>query len=229
MIFKQLFHEESFTYTYLIGCKIEKTAVLIDSVSTEIDNYSALLDELGLSLKYALDTHVHSDHITASGPLKKRLGCEIAISSDCKVKRADVHINDGDIFQLSAAEQIRAISTPGHTKGSVCFLWRDRLFSGDSLLINGCGRTDYDGSDAGTLYDSITQALFTLPNDTLVYPGHDYNGRCVSNIIQERTSNERISGKTRTQFIEMMAQLDLPYPRLIDIAVSANQDCGEIL
>jgi rhodanese-related sulfurtransferase len=140
-------------------------------------------------------------------------------------KLVDIEINDGDVFMLGD-EKIKAIPTPGHTPGCTSFLWRDRLFSGDSLLIGGCGRTDFQGGDAGALYDSITQRLFTLPGDTLVYPGHDYQQRWISNIIQERTTNPRLANKTREQFIDIMNNLNLPRPRLIDEAVPANRYCG---
>lgn len=226
MIFRQLYHEESSTYTYLIACSKTKHAALIDPVNTDIDDYLTLLDELGLTLKYALDTHVHADHVTATGLLKKALGCEIGVSALCGANNPDIHIQDGDVFQISDDESIQTISTPGHTAGSVCFLWRDRLFTGDTLLIGGCGRTDFQGGDAEALYDSIKQRLFTLPDDTLVYPGHDYKGQYVSTIAQERLGNPRLATTTKAEFVDIMANLNLPYPRLIDIAVPANRDCG---
>ena len=197
MLFKQLFHKESATYTYLIACSKTNSAILIDPVNTDIDDYVALLKEHNLTLKYALDTHVHADHITASGLLKKTLDCQTAVSALCGANNPDIHIQDGDVFDLSEYESIKAISTPGHTAGSVCFLWRDRVFTGDTLLIGGCGRTDFQGGDAGQEYDSITQRLFTLSDDTLVYPGHDYKGHFVSNIAQERLGNPRLANKTK--------------------------------
>ncbi len=226
MIFKQLFDEESASYTYLIACTETRNAVLIDPVNTAIDDYIALLETHDLTLKYALDTHVHADHITASGLLKRLLGCQTAVGILCHANNADIEIQDGEILALSDFESVQAIATAGHTAGSICFLWRDRVFTGDTLLINGCGRTDFQGGDAATLFDSITQLLFTLPDNTLVYPGHDYTGRYVSNIAQEKTSNARLAKKTKAEFIEIMDNLDLPCPRLIDIAVPANRDCG---
>lgn len=226
MIFKQLFDQETWTYTYLIADPVSKEAVFIDPVNTHIDDYIALLESHGLNLKYTLETHVHADHITAGGLLRQRLGAHTGVSQLCGAEAADIQIRDGDIFKIGANEQIKVIATPGHTRGSISFLWRDRVFTGDSLFIGGCGRTDFQGGDAGAQYDSITQRLFTLPDETLVYPGHDYQGRWVSSIIQERTTNPRLAGKTREQFIEIMANLNLPKPRLIDEAVPANRYCG---
>jgi glyoxylase-like metal-dependent hydrolase (beta-lactamase superfamily II)/rhodanese-related sulfurtransferase len=226
MIFKQLFDAETWTYTYLIADPVSHEAVFIDPVNTHIDDYIALLDAHGLQLKYSLETHVHADHITASGLLRQRLGAQTAVSQLCGAGNADIQIQDGDIFAFGDDEQLKVIATPGHTPGSISFLWRDRVFSGDSLFIGGCGRTDFQGGDAGALYDCITQRLFTLPDETLVYPGHDYQGRWVSSIKQERTSNPRLAGKSRAEFIDIMANLNLPKPRLIDEAVPANRYCG---
>jgi sulfur dioxygenase len=226
MIFKQLFDQETWTYTYLIADPVNKEAVLIDPVNTHIDDYLALLSEHGLQLKYSLETHVHADHITASGLLRQKLGAETGVSALCGAETADIQIKDGDVFSFANGEHIKVIATPGHTKGSISFLWRDRVFTGDSLFIGGCGRTDFQGGDAGALYDCITQRLFTLPDDTLVYPGHDYQQRWVSNIMQERTTNPRLAGKTREEFITIMNNLNLPKPRLIDEAVPANRYCG---
>jgi len=226
MIFKQLFDAETWTYTYLIADPISKEAVFIDPVNTHTDEYIALLEANGLQLKYSLETHVHADHITASGLLRQRLGAQTAVSQLCGAETADVQIQDGDIFTLGATEQLKVIATPGHTSGSISFLWRDRVFTGDSLFVGGCGRTDFQGGNPGALYDCITQRLFTLPDETLVYPGHDYQGRWVSSIKQERTSNLRLTGKTREEFIEIMNNLNLPKPRLIDEAVPANRYCG---
>lgn len=226
MIFKQLFDEATWTYTYLIADPVSKDAVFIDPVNTHIDDYLQLLNEQGLNLKYSLETHVHADHITASGLLRQKTGALTGVAQLCGAETADIQIQDGDIFAFAADEQIKVIATPGHTPGSVSFLWRDRLFSGDALFVGGCGRTDFQGGSAGDLYDSITQRLFTLPDETIVYPGHDYQGRWITNIMQERTSNPRIAGKSRAEFIEIMNNLNLPNPKLIDQAVPANRYCG---
>jgi glyoxylase-like metal-dependent hydrolase (beta-lactamase superfamily II)/rhodanese-related sulfurtransferase len=226
MLFKQLFDQDTWTYTYLIADPTNKEAMLIDPVNTHIDDYLAMLAELGLQLKYTLETHIHADHITASGLLRQKLGSQTGVSALCGAETADFQIQDGDVFSFTNGEHVKVIATPGHTKGSISFLWRDRVFTGDSLFIGGCGRTDFQGGDAGAQYDSITQCLFTLPDDTLVYPGHDYQQRWVSNIMQERTTNPRLAGKTREQFIEIMNNLNLPKPKLIDEAVPANRFCG---
>ena len=226
MIFTQLFDQATFTFTYLIADPVSKEALLIDPVNSHIEKYVDLLDQLDLQLKYSLETHVHADHITASGLLRQRLGAQTAVGQLCGAESADIQIEGGEIFNLGDAEHIKVIATPGHTSGSISFLWRDRVMTGDALFVDGCGRTDFQGGDAGVQYDSITQRLFTLPDDTLVYPGHDYQGRWVSNIAQERTSNKRLAGKTREEFIEIMENLNLPKPKLIDEAVPANRYCG---
>ncbi len=226
MLFKQLFDQETWTYTYLIADPVTKEAVLIDPVNTHIEAYINMLEAQGLQLKYTLETHVHADHITASGLLRQRLGSQTGVSQLCGATTADIQIQDGDVFEFAAGEQIKVIATPGHTSGSISYCWRDRLFTGDSLLIGGCGRTDFQGGDAGAQYDSITQRLFTLPDETLVYPGHDYQQRWVSSIMQERTTNPRLAGKSREQFVDIMNNLNLPKPRLIDEAVPANRYCG---
>lgn len=225
MIFRQLFDSETWTYTYLIADPVAREGVLIDPVNTHLDDYVALLKELGLTLKYSLETHVHADHITAGGLLRQKLGVQTGVSALCGAETADIQIKDGDVFNFGRGEQINVIATPGHTKGSISFLWRDRVFTGDCLFIGGCGRTDFQGGDAGAQYDSI-QKLLALPDDTIVYPGHDYQGRWISNIKQEKLTNPRVAGKTREQFIEIMNSLNLPKPRLIDEAVPANRFCG---
>jgi sulfur dioxygenase len=226
MFFRQLYDTESSTLTYIIADLESTETVIIDPVITEIETYKALLIEYGLTLKYSLETHIHADHITASGRLRQSLKCQTGISQFCDSKLADIQIKECDRFELGKNETITAISTPGHTLGSTTFVWRDKIFTGDSLLINGCGRTDFQGGDAGQLYDSITKKLFNLPDETLVYPGHDYKGFRVSSIGQEKILNPRLADKSREDFIIMMNSLDLPKPKLIDIAVPANRYCG---
>jgi len=225
MIFRQLFDEESSTYTYLLVDDLSREAVLIDPVIAHVDRYIAVINHLQCTLIYSLETHVHADHITAGGLLRQKTGAATAVGLQCGAKNADIQLEDGDEIKFGQ-HVIQVIATPGHTPGSVSFLSEDRLFTGDSLLINGCGRTDFQGGDAGTLYDCITQKLFTLPDETLVYPGHDYHGRRVSSIAQEKRINPRLANKSREEFIKIMNELDLPKPRLIDLAVPANRMCG---
>jgi sulfur dioxygenase len=224
-MFKQLYDELSSTLTYLISDDETKEALLIDPVISHLDKYISMLEANGLKLKYALETHVHADHITASGLLRERLQTETAVSQLCGASTADIQLNDGDILVLGE-QKINVLATPGHTAGSLSFLWNDRLFSGDALLINGCGRTDFQGGDATTLYNSIQYKIFSLPDETLIYPGHDYNGRRVSSVAQEKLSNSRLAGKSLQEFVQIMNNLNLPKPTLIDIAVPANRMCG---
>jgi glyoxylase-like metal-dependent hydrolase (beta-lactamase superfamily II) len=224
-MFKQLFDEATSTLTYLIADSATNEAVIIDPVREHINDYLSLIKEHGLSLQYALETHVHADHITAGGELRNQLGIKVGVGELCGAVCADLQLNDGDIVHFGQ-EEIKVISTPGHTAGSVSFLWRNQLFTGDALLINGCGRTDFQNGDAGVLFDSIVNKLFTYANETLVYPAHDYQGHRVSNIAQEKLINPRLANKTKAEFMTIMANLNLPKPRLIDIAVPANQYCG---
>ncbi|MEE9411604.1 MAG: MBL fold metallo-hydrolase [Methylococcales bacterium] len=226
MLFKQLFDNPTWTYTYLLADLECKEAVFIDPVNTHIDDYMALLETHGLTLKYTLETHVHADHITASGLLSMRSDAQTAVGQACGAKLADIQLEGGETLKFGSNEQIQVISTPGHTPGSMSFLWRERVFTGDSLFIDGCGRSDFQGGSPGDLYDCITEKLFKLPGETLVYPGHDYNGRYVSSIEQERARNPRLIGKSRDEFIEIMNSLNLPAPKLIDAAVPANLLCG---
>lgn len=224
-MFRQLFDETSSTLTYLIADDVSKKAVIIDPVDSHIEDYIALVGTLGIQLRYALETHVHADHITASGGLRERLGIRTAVSKQCGAEEADWQLSDGDVVSFGE-EAIKVIATPGHTIGSLSFLWQGKLFTGDALLINGCGRTDFQGGDAGDLYDSITQKIFTMTGETLIYPGHDYQGRRVSSVAQEKLINSRLANKSREEFINIMGALNLPKPKLIDIAVPANRKCG---
>ena len=225
MIFKQLFDTASSTYTYFLADATSKEAVLIDPVDSNIETYLKLLASDGYTLKYSLETHVHADHVTASGDLRALTQAQTGVSKACGAITASLQLNDGDVLQFGRYE-LKVIATPGHTAGSVSYLCKNRLFTGDALLINGCGRTDFQGGDAGTLFDSITQKIFTMPDETLIYPAHDYKGKRVSCVGQEKAINLRLAGKTRDEFITIMGKLNLPKPKLIDIAVPANRMCG---
>lgn len=225
MLFRQLFDPDTWTYTYLLGCERTCRAVLIDPVIGQVDAYLGLLRELDLKLVYTLETHVHADHITGSGLLRERTGSKSVVQRDAGAPCADLLVTDRVPLQVGELE-LEVRHTPGHTNGCVSYVMADRVFTGDALFIGGCGRTDFQQGDAGTLYDSITQKLFILPDETLVYPGHDYNGNRVSNIGQEKTKNPRLAGKSREEFIEIMRNLKLAYPKYIDRALPANRMCG---
>ena len=225
MIFKQLFDPASHTFTYLLADAASKEAVLIDPVNSQIEVYLALLASGGYTLKYSLETHVHADHVTASGKLRNLSQAQTGVSKKCGVTTADLQLEEGDVLQFGPY-QLKVIATPGHTVGSVSYLCKNRLFTSDSLLIKGCGRTDFQGGDAGVLYDSITQKIFSMADETLVYPAHDYAGHRVSCVGQEKAINPRLAGKTRDAFIALMNAINLPKPEMIDIAVPANRMCG---
>ena len=225
IFFRQLFDESSSTYTYLLADDDSHQAVLIDPVLGHDDLYLAILREQHFTLRYLLETHVHADHITGASALRRATGAQTAISVESGATCADLLLHGDELLHFGN-EFIRVLATPGHTPTCLSYLWRDRLFSGDALLIGGCGRTDFQGGDAGRLYDSITQKIWLLADETLIYPAHDYHHHHVSSVAQERESNPRLAGKSRDEFIAIMNQLDLPEPRLIDLAVPANKHCG---
>lgn len=237
-VFEQLFDEESSTFTYVLGDPVSCTAVIIDPVDRHLERDLAVLARHGLTLAYALETHAHADHITSAGLLARRTGAKTATPFHCSVRACDLRLFDGDEVRFGN-ERLEVLHTPGHTEGSVCYYWRgtnanagqrdavrNAVFTGDTLFIGGCGRADFQGGDAGELYDSITGSLFSLPDETRVYPGHDYKGNRVSTIADEKRNNPRLAGKSRDEFIVLMNNLNLPKPKLIDIAVPANRNLG---
>ncbi|WP_019499671.1 MBL fold metallo-hydrolase [Pseudanabaena sp. PCC 6802] len=240
MLFRQLFDLESSTYTYLIADPNLQEAILVDPVLEQVERDRALLNQLGLTLRYCLETHVHADHITGTDRLRADTGCLGVVPERAHVSCADRHIKDGEILELGAIT-IQAIATPGHTDSHMAYLvGSDRLklnrqtanvephlvLTGDALLIRGCGRTDFQSGNAGILYDSVTQRLFALPDETLVYPAHDYRGHTVSTIGEEKRWNPRFVGRDRQNFIEFMNALNLPDPKKMMEAVPANELCG---
>lgn len=226
MIFRQLFEPLSSTYTYLIGCEATGQAMLIDPVISAIERDLQVLDELGLKLVYSIDTHIHADHITSALALKHRVGSRIANPIVDRLPCADVYLEEETPLMLGGIV-LNSIHTPGHTDGHFSYLVNDRIFTGDALLIDGCGRTDFQNGSAEALYLSIHQKLFTLPDDYLVYPGHDYQQRLVSSVGQEKQRNPRLgNGKTLEEFKVIMDNLNLPYPKFIDYAVPGNRQCG---
>lgn len=224
----QLFDSESSTFTYILAAR-DGAAVIVDPVDRHVERDLRHLERLGLSLAYVLETHAHADHVTSAGTLRTRTGAKAAAPSGCGIAPAEMQLEDGDTIAFGAGdavETIRVLHTPGHTAGSMSYLWRGNLFSGDTLLIDGCGRTDFQGGSAEALYDSVTVKLFALPDATRVWPGHDYKGQSVSTIGWEKRHNSRLANRSRADFVRLMGALDLPRPKLIDIAVPANRRLG---
>ncbi|MEO5703122.1 MAG: MBL fold metallo-hydrolase [Gammaproteobacteria bacterium] len=227
MIFRQLFEPISCTYTYLLGCEETGQAVLIDPVMPAWERDLTAINSLGLKLAYTLDTHIHADHITSALHLKKEVGSRIANPAIDKLPCTDIGIEDNVVFEVGSLK-IQPLHTPGHTDGHFAYALGNRVFTGDALLIDACGRTDFQNGDAPALYRSIHEKLFTLPDDQLVYPAHDYNDRRVSTIAQERKRNPRVGGgRGLEEFVVIMSELKLPYPKFIDYAVPGNKKCGE--
>jgi len=226
LIFRPLFEKESSTYTYLLADSQTKEAVIIDAVSETKQRDIGLIEELGLDLKYIIETHVHADHITSSCPLKDHFSqAQIVLGSANSVTCADILIKDGESLAFGKY-QIKALSTPGHTDGCMSYVIDDKVFTGDALLIRSCGRCDFQGGSAKKLYNAI-QYLFTLPEATLVYPAHDYGGRTVSSIWEEKTFNEMIGGGVdQVEFIHRVDAMELSLPAKIHVAVPSNQVCG---
>jgi sulfur dioxygenase len=228
MLFRQLLDSETGTYTYLIADLTTKEAMLVDPVIEQVDRDVKWLQELSLTLKFCLETHIHADHITGTSKLRELTGCEGIVPEHAHVACANRFVTNGEVLRVGEIE-IQAIATPGHTDSHMTYLVNGtHVLTGDALLIRGCGRTDFQSGDAGTLYDRVTQRLFTLPAETLVYPGHDYRGNTVSTIGEEKQWNPRFVGRNREQFIEFMHNLDLPNPKKIAEAVPANERCGRM-
>jgi sulfur dioxygenase len=227
MLFRQLFDSGTSTYTYLVADLQTSEAALVDPVLEQVERDILLLQQLGLTLRYCLDTHVHADHITGAGELRQRTGCTSIVPEKAKVDCANRFMADRELLQIGVVK-IEAIATPGHTDSHLAYLVNDSyLLTGDALLIRGCGRTDFQSGDAGALFDSVTQRLFTFPDSTLVYPGHDYRGHTVSTIGEEKRWNPRFLGRNREQFQEFMHTLNLPSPQRMAEAVPANERCGD--
>jgi glyoxylase-like metal-dependent hydrolase (beta-lactamase superfamily II)/rhodanese-related sulfurtransferase len=228
MLLRQLFDHETWTYTYLIADEASGEAVLIDPVIDQLERDIKLLQELGLKLVYTLDTHAHADHITGCGLLRQRLGSKAVISASAGAKGADLLVEDGSRLKVGALElEVRA--TPGHTDGCVSYITADHkhAFTGDALFIRGTGRTDFQQGSAQRLYRSIHDKIFTLPDDTIIWPGHDYRGFTFTTVGEEKRLNPRVGdGRTEAEFAEIMDNLNLPAPKKLRIAVPANLHCG---
>lgn len=228
MLFRQLFDPTSSTYTYLLADEATREAVLIDPVLEQMDRDLALLDELGYTLRYVLDTHVHADHVTAAGALRLRRGAQTVLSERAGVGCADLLVKDGDVIRFGRYGLV-VRETPGHTAGCVTYVLDDdtMAFTGDAILIRGCGRTDFQQGDAHTLYRSIHDKVFSLPDSTLIFPAHDYKGRTATSVGEEKQHNPRLGGdRSEEEFVAIMGGLGLPYPKQIDVALPRNVQCG---
>lgn len=230
MIFRQFFEPESSTYSYLIASGTGREALIIDPVLKDSAKYLQAIRELDLRLVRALDTHTHADHVTALGELRDKTGCVTVMGEFTRADCVSEHIHEGDVLDVDGL-RLEAIYTPGHTDESFSFylptVHGGAVMTGDVLLIRGTGRTDFQGGDAHKSWESITQKLFRLPDDTTVYPGHDYKGWMSSSIREERRYNPRLAGKTEAEYVDIMNNLNLPDPKLMDIAVPANLACGQ--
>lgn len=225
MLFRQLFDHTSSTFSYLIASRQGGEAVLVDPVLENTDRYVQLARELDLRLVLAVDTHIHADHITGLGQLREQTGCVTAMGEMTQAECLSARFADGEKLRLDGID-IQAIYTPGHTDDSYSFVLPDRVLSGDTLLIRGTGRTDFQNGDAGVQYDSLFGRLLKLPEDTLVYPAHDYNGMTVSSIGEEKRHNPRLQVEDRAAYVALMDGLVLSDPKLMDVAVPANRRCG---
>lgn len=229
MIFRQIFDAESSTYTYLIASGRGREALIIDPVKESTKTYLGLIEQLDLKLVRAIDTHTHADHVTALGDLRDATKCVTIMGEFTKAECVSEHVSEGDLIDVDGI-RLEAIYTPGHTDESFSFYWdqgkQQSVFTGDVLLIRGSGRTDFQGGDPRKSYDSIVNKLFCLPEDTLVYPAHDYKGMTCSSIYEEMHYNPRLAGKSEAEYADIMNNLNLPDPKMMDVAVPANLACG---
>jgi sulfur dioxygenase len=225
MIFRQLFDSTSGTYTYLLASRHGGEALIIDPVLERIERYLQLVRELDLRLVKAVDTHLHADHITGLGALRDRTQCVTVMGENTKADVVSMRVAEGDRIEIEGL-RLDVLFTPGHTDDSYSFLWGDRVFTGDTLLIRGTGRTDFQNGDPRAQYDSIFNKLLKLPDETLVYPAHDYKGETVSTIGEEKLFNPRLKVKSIDEYVDLMNNLNLPNPKMMDVAVPANMQVG---
>ena len=225
MIFKQVFDTKSSTYTYIIASGKGREALIIDPVIENVENYIELLNELDLKLVKVIDTHIHADHVTGASKLKQETNCSTIMGEHTPADAVEIKVKDDEIIKIDQIE-IKAMYTPGHTSDSYSFLMDNYLFSGDTLLINGTGRTDFQNGSSKDAYNSIFNRLLKLPEDTILYPGHDYNGKESSTIGNEKKFNPRLQVKNVDEYVELMSNLNLAKPELIDINVSRNIKLG---
>ncbi len=230
MIFRQFFDADSSTYTYLLASGLGREALIIDPVKEQASQYLAAIHDLDLKLVKAIDTHTHADHITALGDLRNATGCVTVMGEFTKAECVSMQVRDGELLDVDGI-RLQALYTPGHTDESFSFVLDPRqpqaVFSGDVLLIRSSGRTDFQGGDPHRSWDSIVNKLFKLPDDTTLYPAHDYKGWMSSSIGEEKRHNPRLAGKTEAEYVAFMRNLQLPNPKMMDIAVPANLACGK--
>lgn len=228
MNIRQLFDSETSSYSYLIWDSKTLEAALIDSVLEQVDRDIKLIEELGLQLKYLLETHIHADHITGAGRIRKALGGQLVVHKNANIDCADILAEEGDQFYLGQ-EVIKVLHTPGHTNTDISYVVDQAVFTGDTLFIRDCGRTDFQLGDNQKMYDSLNNKLFQLPESLVVFPAHDYKGFTSSTIGEEKRFNQRVgAGRGLEAFTEIMDNLNLPQPKRIDIAVPGNLKCGEV-
>ncbi|VAW88496.1 MBL-fold metallo-hydrolase superfamily [hydrothermal vent metagenome] len=231
MLFRQLFEPVSSTYTYIIATNYGREALMIDPVKEQTPTYLRILKELDLKLVYAIDTHTHADHVTALGELRGNTQCTTMMGEHSQAECVSVYLKDDERINIDGIE-LQSLYTPGHTNESFSFYLHKggprMVFSGDTLLIRGSGRTDFQNGSAEASYHSITERLFTLPEETLVYPGHDYRGSTASSIWEEKRYNPRLAGKSLEEYVEIMDNLKLVNPKLMDVAIPANLACGNV-
>lgn len=230
MIFRQLQDKESSTFTYLLAddSSPEKLAIIIDPVIENYERDQRILKELGLMLLYSVETHIHADHITAGSLFKKDWKVKLVAGKSTNLSCADILLADNEVLEFGGLK-LKALSTPGHTEGCTSYFIKDRVFTGDTLLIRGCGRTDFQGGSSEQLFKSVRERLFALPDSTLVFPGHDYKGNMNSSIGEEKAHNPRLAlSISESEFVEIMANLNLPPPQKIEASVPRNQKCGQL-
>jgi len=228
MIFRQLFDQDTWTYTYILADEETREGIIIDPVLEQVDRDLRFILELGIRLKYTIETHTHADHITSAAKIAQASGAQTVVGIRAGVECADIYLDEGDSLWFGRHE-VKALATPGHTDGCTSYLVGDQVFTGDALFIRGTGRTDFQQGSPERLYDSIIQKIFTLAPNTKIYPGHDYRGATVSTVEEEMKFNPRIkTGVTKEKFVEIMRELKLADPKKIHEAVPANRKCGRV-